>query len=117
MAAGPRGARPRPGWPAAASFKHVSPAGVAVAGPLDATAQQTWRTGAAPGPLTAAYVRSRDADPKSSFGDMIAVSEPVDIELAEFVAGVVSDGIIAPDYEDGAVAILAREETGHVPRC
>ena len=98
--------------PAAASFKHVSPAGAAVAGPLDAAAQQTWRTGAAPGPLTAAYVRSRDADPKSSFGDMIAVSEPVDIELAEFVAGVVSDGVIAPEYEDGAVAILAPKKQG-----
>ncbi len=100
------------GRPAAASFKHVSPAGIAVAGPVDATAQQTWRTGAAPGPLTAAYVRSRDADPKSSFGDLIAVSEPVDIELAEFVAGVVSDGIIAPDYEDGALAILAPKKQG-----
>jgi phosphoribosylaminoimidazolecarboxamide formyltransferase/IMP cyclohydrolase len=98
--------------PAAASFKHVSPAGAAVAGPLDAAAQQTWRTGADPGPLTAAYVRSRDADPKSSFGDMIAVSEPVDIELAEFVAGVVSDGVIAPEYEDGAVPILAPKKQG-----
>jgi phosphoribosylaminoimidazolecarboxamide formyltransferase/IMP cyclohydrolase len=100
------------GLPAAASFKHVSPAGVAVAGPVDAAAQQTWRTGADPGPLTAAYIRSRDADPKSSFGDMIAVSDPVDIELAEFVAGVVSDGIIAPGYEDGALAILAPKKQG-----
>jgi phosphoribosylaminoimidazolecarboxamide formyltransferase / IMP cyclohydrolase len=100
------------GLPAAASFKHVSPAGVAVAGPLDAAAQQTWRTGGETGPLTAAYVRSRDADPKSSFGDMIAVSEPVDTELAEFVAGVVSDGIIAPDYEEGAIAILAPKKQG-----
>jgi phosphoribosylaminoimidazolecarboxamide formyltransferase / IMP cyclohydrolase len=100
------------GLPAAASFKHVSPAGVAVAGPVDAAAQQTWRLGSAPGPLTGAYVRSRDADPKSSFGDLIAVSEPVDIELAEFVAGVVSDGIIAPDYEDGALAILAPKKQG-----
>ncbi len=105
------------GLPAAASFKHVSPAGVAVAGPLDAAAQQTWlsrrdRGGADPGPLTTAYVRSRDADPKSSFGDMIAVSEPVDTELAEFVAGVVSDGIIAPAYEDGAIAILAAKKQG-----
>ncbi len=100
------------GLPAAASFKHVSPAGVAVAGPLDAAAQQTWRTGSDPEPLTAAYVRSRDADPKSSFGDMIAVSEPVGTELAEFVAGIVSDGIIAPEYEDGAFAILAPKKQG-----
>jgi phosphoribosylaminoimidazolecarboxamide formyltransferase / IMP cyclohydrolase len=100
------------GLPAAASFKHVSPAGVALAGPLDAATRQTWRTGASPGPLTAAYIRSRDADPKSSFGDMIAVSEPVDTELAEFIAGVVSDGIIAPDYADGAIAILAAKKQG-----
>ena len=100
------------GLPAAASFKHVSPAGVAVAGPLDAAAQQAWRLGPSPGALTAAYVRSRDADPKSSFGDMIAVSEPVDTELAEFVAGVVSDGMIAPDYLDGAVGILAPKKHG-----
>jgi phosphoribosylaminoimidazolecarboxamide formyltransferase/IMP cyclohydrolase len=100
------------GLPAAASFKHVSPAGVAVAGPVDAAAQQTWRIGAAPGQLTAAYVRSRDADPKSSFGDLIAVSAPVDIEFAEFVAGVVADGIIAPEYEDGALAILAPKKQG-----
>ena len=100
------------GLPAAASFKHVSPAGVAVAGPVDAAAQQTWRIGAAPGQLTAAYVRSRDADPKSSFGDLIAVSAPVDIEFAEFVAGVVADGIIAPEYQDGALAILAPKKQG-----
>ena len=100
------------GLPAAASFKHVSPAGVAVAGPVDAAAQQTWRIGAAPGQLTAAYVRSRDADPKSSFGDLIAVSAPVGIEFAEFVAGVVADGIIAPEYEDGALAILAPKKQG-----
>jgi phosphoribosylaminoimidazolecarboxamide formyltransferase/IMP cyclohydrolase len=100
------------GLPAAASFKHVSPAGVAVAGPVDAAAQQTWRIGAAPGQLTAAYIRSRDADPKSSFGDLIAVSAPVDIEFAEFVAGVVADGIIAPEYEDGALAILAPKKQG-----
>jgi phosphoribosylaminoimidazolecarboxamide formyltransferase / IMP cyclohydrolase len=100
------------GVPAAASFKHVSPAGVAVAGPLDAAARQIWRIGPNPGPLTSAYVRCRDADPKSSFGDMIAVSEPVDIELAEFVASIVSDGIIAPGYEDGAIAILAPKKHG-----
>jgi phosphoribosylaminoimidazolecarboxamide formyltransferase / IMP cyclohydrolase len=100
------------GLPAAASFKHVSPAGVALAGPLDQAAQQTWRSGPNPGPLTAAYIRSRDADPKSSFGDVIAVSEPVDTELAEFIAGVVSDGIIAPGYADGAIALLAPKKQG-----
>jgi phosphoribosylaminoimidazolecarboxamide formyltransferase/IMP cyclohydrolase len=100
------------GRPAAASFKHVSPAGAAVAGRLDDAAIQTWRCGPDPGPLTAAYIRSRDADPKSSYGDMIAVSEPVDLELAQFLAGVVADGIIAPDFEPGSVAILAPKKQG-----
>jgi phosphoribosylaminoimidazolecarboxamide formyltransferase / IMP cyclohydrolase len=68
--------------PVAASFKHVSPAGVATAGDLDATARKSWGASGPVGPLTSAYVRARDADPKSSFGDMIAVSAPVDAELA-----------------------------------
>ena len=100
------------GAPAAASFKHVSPAGVAVAGQLDLTAQGTWSPGASPGPLTSAYIRARDADPKSSFGDMIAVSEPVDAELAAFLGGVVADGIIAPGFEPGAAGLLAAKKRG-----
>lgn len=100
------------GLAVAASFKHVSPAGVAAAGHLDAAAQQTWRSAASPSPLTSAYIRCRDADPKSSFGDMIAVSQPVDAELAAFLAGVVSDGIIAPGYEPGTVAVLAAKKSG-----
>jgi phosphoribosylaminoimidazolecarboxamide formyltransferase/IMP cyclohydrolase len=100
------------GGPAAASFKHVSPAGVAVAGPVDPAAREAWGLDAAPGPLTSAYVRARDADPKSSFGDMIAVSEPVDAELAGFVRRVVADGIIAPGFEAGAVAALAAKKDG-----
>ena len=100
------------GAAAAASFKHVSPAGLAVAGPLDDTALRTWRTGADPGPLTSAYVRARDADPKSSFGDLIAVSAPVDAELADFLAKVVSDGIIAPGFEPGTTAMLSAKKRG-----
>lgn len=100
------------GLAAAASFKHVSPAGAAVAGPLDDAAKQAWRFDSDPAPLTAAYIRSRDADPKSSYGDFIAVSETVGTELAEFLAGVVSDGIIAPDFEPGSVAILAPKKQG-----
>jgi phosphoribosylaminoimidazolecarboxamide formyltransferase/IMP cyclohydrolase len=100
------------GLAAAASFKHVSPAGVAVAGPLDDVAATTWRSGANPGPLASAYLRARDADPKSSFGDLIAVSAPVDAELAELLAGVVADGIIAPGFEPGTVGILAAKKRG-----
>lgn len=97
---------------AAASIKHTSPAGVAVAGPLDSTARETWSPGADAGALTSAYIRARDADPKSSFGDMIAVSAPVDAELAGFLAGVVSDGIIAPGFEPGTVERLAAKKRG-----
>jgi phosphoribosylaminoimidazolecarboxamide formyltransferase / IMP cyclohydrolase len=100
------------GSAAAASFKHVSPAGVAVAGQLDESARTSWRSEAATGSLTSAYIRARDADPKSSFGDMIAVSEPVDADLANFVAGVVSDGIIAPGFESSAVGVLAPKKQG-----
>ncbi|HJP75636.1 MAG TPA: phosphoribosylaminoimidazolecarboxamide formyltransferase [Pseudonocardiaceae bacterium] len=83
------------GLPAAASFKHVSPAGAAVA---DGLAE--------------AYARARDADPKSSYGDFVAVSEPVDAELAEVLRGVVSDGIIAPGFAPGTVEVLRRKKSG-----
>jgi phosphoribosylaminoimidazolecarboxamide formyltransferase / IMP cyclohydrolase len=99
--------------PVAASFKHVSPAGVATAGMPDETMRQVWGLGDGHvGPLTSAYVRARDADPKCSFGDMIAVSEPVDLELAEFLARVISDGIVAPGFEPGALEILSRKKKG-----
>ncbi len=99
------------GAPVAASFKHVSPAGVALAGDLDGTARRSWNLGTGNvGPLTSAYVRARDCDPKSSFGDMIAVSEPVDEELATFVRGVIADGIIAPGFAPGTAEMLARKK-------
>ena len=100
------------GGPVAASFKHVSPAGVAAAGPVDDTARLTWGLSASVGPLTSAYVRARDADPKSSFGDMIAVSQPVDAELADLLRRVVADGIVAPGFEPGTVAALAAKKNG-----
>lgn len=96
----------------AASFKHVSPAGVATAGDPDETMSDVWGLGSPPGPLTSAYVRARDADPKCSFGDLIAVSEPVDMELAGFLARVISDGIVAPGYEEGALEVLGRKKRG-----
>ena len=99
--------------PVATSFKHLSPAGVATAGAMDAFLQNTWGVPAsADGTLLSAYVRARDSDPKSSFGDAIAVSEPVDDELADFLAGVVSDLIVAPGFESGVVAKLARKKRG-----
>jgi phosphoribosylaminoimidazolecarboxamide formyltransferase / IMP cyclohydrolase len=83
------------GVPAAASYKHVSPAGAALG--------ET---------VTEAYARARDADPKSSYGDFVAVSHPVDAELAAVLKRVVSDGIIAPGYDDGVVEILAAKKRG-----
>jgi phosphoribosylaminoimidazolecarboxamide formyltransferase/IMP cyclohydrolase len=101
------------GRPAAASFKHVSPAGAAVAGPVDPAAAWAFRLDPARvGPLTSAYARARDADPKSSYGDFVAVSHPVDAELADLLRGVISDGIVAPGFESGVVAALAAKKSG-----
>ncbi|RPE36199.1 phosphoribosylaminoimidazolecarboxamide formyltransferase [Kitasatospora cineracea] len=98
---------------AAASFKHVSPAGAALAGPVDrATAEPYGLDPAAVGPLTSAYLRARDADPKSSYGDLVAVSHEVDLELADLLARVVSDGIVAPGYAPGVLDVLARKKNG-----
>jgi phosphoribosylaminoimidazolecarboxamide formyltransferase/IMP cyclohydrolase len=97
--------------PAATSFKHVSPAGAALAGELDATMRHCWGV-ADPSPVTSAYIRARDCDPKSSFGDMIAVSEPVDTQLAGLLTGVVADGIVAPGYDAGTVETLAAKKKG-----
>ena len=96
----------------AASFKHVSPAGVATAGELDETAREVWGLTGSVSALTSAYARARDADPKSSFGDVIAVSEPVDKDLAEFLARVVADAIIAPGFEPGTMESLSRKKRG-----
>jgi phosphoribosylaminoimidazolecarboxamide formyltransferase/IMP cyclohydrolase len=100
------------GLPAAASVKHVSPAGAAVAGRLDEVTCETWRLDVSAGPLTSAYARARDADPKSSFGDMIAVSGPVDAELADLLRRVVADGIVAPGFAPGVAALLAAKKGG-----
>lgn len=98
---------------AATSFKHVSPAGAAVAGAVDDTMRETWGLGEGViGSLASAYVRARDSDPRSSFGDMIAVSEPVDDELADLLVRVVSDGIIAPGFAPGTVKALAGKKSG-----
>jgi AICAR transformylase/IMP cyclohydrolase PurH len=101
------------GRPAAASFKHTSPAGVALSGPVDEVAAGPYGTGGDKLSDTAsAYLRARDADPKSSYGDFAAVSHPVDAGLAGLLAGVVCDGIIAPGYDPGTVARLGRKKNG-----
>ena len=101
------------GLPAAASFKHVSPAGAAVALDLsDDLAQAYEGQGRELTPAALAYVRARGADPKSSFGDFVALSDPVDVATASFLNAVVSDGIIAPGYEPEALEMLCAKKRG-----
>ena len=99
--------------PAAASFKHVSPAGAAVAVPLpDDLARAYEVRGESLTPAATAYVRARGADPKCSFGDFVALSDTVDEATAAFLKNVVSDGIIAPGYEPEAKRILCEKKGG-----
>jgi len=108
-----REARAALGITAAASFKHVSPAGAAVAVPLDESLQRLYEVeGRELSPGALAYVRARGADPKSSFGDFVALSDVVDRETAEFLKTVVSDGIVAPGYEPAALDILKAKKNG-----
>ena len=108
-----REARAATGLAAAASFKHVSPAGAALAVPLEADLVRAYEVeGEALTPAALAYVRARGADPKCSFGDFAALSEPVDEATARFLKGVVSDGIIAPGYEPEALALLRSKKGG-----
>ncbi len=99
--------------PAAASFKHVSPAGAAVGVPLSDDLRRVYEVDERDlSPLATAYVRARGADPKSSFGDFVALSHPVDAATAAYLKGVVSDGIVAPGFEAGTLATLALKKGG-----
>ncbi|WP_318204990.1 hypothetical protein [Streptomyces sp. SCL15-4] len=100
------------GLPAAASMKHVSPAGAAVAGEVDPVARAAFRLGGEVSALASAYARARDCDPRSSYGDLVALSHPVDRDTASLLARVVSDGVIAPDYEPGVLEVLSRKKRG-----
>lgn len=101
------------GLPAAASFKHVSPAGAALAVALPPELAEVYEvSGVELTPAALAYVRARGADPKCSFGDFVALSEPVDEVTANFLKTVVSDGIIAPGYHPNALATLAAKKGG-----
>ena len=99
--------------PAAASFKHCSPAGAAVAVELAADLERAYEVvGKKLTPLACAYVRARGADPKSSFGDFVALSDVVDLETANFLKGVVSDGVVAPGYDAEALEVLCSKKGG-----
>ena len=103
------------GMPAAASFKHVSPAGAALGLPLTDVERRMYHV--APelelSPLACAYARARGADRMSSFGDWIALSEVCDVSTAMLIKPEVSDGIIAPGYEPEALAILSAKKKGN----
>ena len=99
--------------PAAASFKHVSPAGAAVAVPLsDALKQAYFVEGIELSPVATAYIRARGADRMSSYGDFVALSDPCDAQTASFLQREVSDGIIAPAYSEAALEILKTKRKG-----
>jgi phosphoribosylaminoimidazolecarboxamide formyltransferase/IMP cyclohydrolase len=99
--------------PSAASFKHVSPAGVAVANPLsDALKKAYFVDDLELSPLATAYARARGADRLCSFGDFIALSDTVDVSTAKLIAREVSDGVIAPAYEPAALEILKAKKQG-----
>ncbi len=100
--------------PAAASFKHVSPAGAAVGLPLDETlAKIYWVDDLGTlSPLACAYARARGADRMSSFGDFIALSDVCDVDTARLIKREVSDGVIAPGYEEEALDILKSKKKG-----
>ena len=101
------------GLPAAASFKHVSPAGAAVSIPIDDTLQQVYDCkGLELSQLATAYIRARGADPLSSFGDFISLSRKVDFSTAKLIRKMVSDGIIAPGFEDNALKLLKEKKSG-----
>jgi phosphoribosylaminoimidazolecarboxamide formyltransferase / IMP cyclohydrolase len=101
------------GLPAAASFKHVSPAGAAVGVPLSEALRQAYFVGADElTPLAAAYARARGADRVSSYGDWAALSDTVDMATTRLLRREVSDGVIAPAYEPEALAMLRHKRGG-----
>lgn len=102
------------GLPAAASFKHVSPAGAAVGTPISETIRKIcFADDLELSPLASAYARARGADRMSSYGDFIALSDICDVPTARLIAREVSDGIIAPGYDEQALAILKSKRKGN----
>ncbi len=102
------------GLPAAASFKHVSPAGAAVGVPLDDVLKKIYFVeGVELTPVSTAYIRARGADRMSSYGDFAALSDECDEATARYLAREVSDGIIAPSYSEKALEILKSKKKGN----
>lgn len=103
------------GMPAAASFKHVSPAGAAIGLPLTDILKKIYFVDDVDFPLSpiaCAYVRARGADRMSSYGDFVALSDECDASVARLLKREVSDGVIAPSYTEEALAILRQKRKG-----
>lgn len=104
------------GYPAAASFKHVSPAGAAIGVPLNEKEKQAYMVddiqGIDESGLAQAYARARGADRMSSFGDVIALSDVVDVPTAKIISREVSDGVVAAGYFPEALEILSKKKGG-----
>ncbi len=102
------------GFPAAASFKHVSPAGAAVATELSDTLKKIYFVDDLElSPIASAYAMARGADRMSSYGDWVALSDTCDVQTAKLLAREVSDGIIAPGYTDEALEVLKTKRKGN----
>ena len=101
------------GLPAAASFKHVSPAGAAVATELSDTLKKIYFVDDLElSPIASAYAMARGADRMSSYGDWVALSDTCDVQTAKLLQREVSDGIIAPDYTPEALEVLKTKRKG-----
>ena len=101
------------GLPAAASFKHVSPAGAAVATELSDTLKKIYFVDDLElSPIASAYAMARGADRMSSYGDWVALSDTCDVQTARLLQREVSDGIIAPDYTPEALEVLKTKRKG-----
>ncbi len=108
-----RALRAATGRPAAASFKHVSPAGAAIVRPLSDEDRLAFFAEGELSPVATAYARARGADRLCSYGDWAALSETCDETAARLLLPEVSDGIIAPDYTPGALEILRQKRRGN----
>lgn len=102
-------------YPAAASFKHVSPAGAAIGLPLSANEKKMYfvKDADEPSALATAYIRARGSDRMCSFGDFLALSRECDEDTARVISREVSDGVIAPSYSDKALEILKKKKKGN----
>ena len=99
----------------ATSFKHTAPAGISISNPLTKVLEYVYNVnGKVLSETALAYTRARNSDPLSSFGDFIAISHKVDVETAILIKREISDGIIAPEYDEDALKILFKKKGNYL---